>query len=82
MQNTEVATQQTARPASRMDTAYKAALALWLAVNAVQVAVYLAIAAGTGSLDTPWFLWTMAIGGAIVATLRYARTHPISTWIK
>jgi hypothetical protein len=65
-----------------LDIAYRAAVALWVGVTAVQLVVYLALAAADGSLDTPWFLWSTGAGALIVAGLRYARTHPVSTWLK
>lgn len=67
---------------SALDIAYRAAVALWLGVSAVQLVVYLAVAAGTGSLDSPWFLWWTVVGGLVVAGLRYARTHPAATWFR
>jgi len=63
------------RGGSALDIVYRAAVALWLGIAAVQLVVYLAVAAGTGSLDSPWFLWETVIGGLIVAALRHARTR-------
>ncbi|HEY3686868.1 MAG TPA: hypothetical protein VGL93_27785 [Streptosporangiaceae bacterium] len=73
-------TGRTSAPA--LDTAYRAAVALWVGVSAVQLVVYLALAAADGSLDAPWFLWSTGAGALIVGGLRYARTHPVRTWLK
>jgi hypothetical protein len=65
-----------------LDIAYRAAVALWIGISAVQLVVYLTLAAADGSLDAPWFLWSTGAGALIVAGLRYARTHPVRTWLK
>ena len=82
MQNTGTVAVPAERGRSALDIAYRAAVALWVGIAAVQFVVYLAIAAGTGTLDAPWFLWEVAGGALIVGGLRYARTHPVSTWLK
>ena len=49
----------------------RAATASWLAVSAVNLAVWLLIAVIGGHVDQPWFLWAFAAGGVVVAVLRF-----------
>lgn len=56
-------------PPQGLTTALGVATALWLAMTVVQIVVWIALAAGTGSLDTPWWLYSTVGGGAVVGVL-------------
>lgn len=49
--------------------ALRVASAIWIAMTAVQIVVWLAIGVGTGGLDVPWWLYSSVGGGVVVAVL-------------
>jgi hypothetical protein len=50
------------------------ATAAWLTATGVQVAVWFVICVATGSIDTPWWLWTLFGGGLVIGVLRLLDT--------
>lgn len=60
----------------RLHGASRVATGLWLAVSAVNLVVWLMVTIISGSVDGPWFLWSVAAGGVVVLGLRFAdRTY-------
>ena len=47
----------------------RVASALWLAVNGVELVVWVLVSLISGTWDDPWWLWTLLGGGAVVAGL-------------
>lgn len=50
-------------------TARSVALLVWLGASGVQLAVWVLICAIGQRLASPWWLWTVGLGGLVVAVL-------------
>ncbi|SEF18080.1 DUF1707 domain-containing protein [Jiangella alba] len=50
-------------------TALRVAAVGWIAMTAVQIVVWLAVAVGTGGLDAPWWLYSTVGGAGVVGAL-------------
>jgi hypothetical protein len=46
--------------------------AVWLAVLLVELAVWLMICVISGNLESPWWLWSVLVGGVIVGGFHLA----------
>lgn len=53
-------------PTDRLTLATRVLTAVWLAVLLVELGVWLAICVIGGDLVSPWWLWTVLVGGVIV----------------
>jgi hypothetical protein len=60
------------KPADKLTMVTRALLAIWLGVVLVEVGVWLAIWIFSGDLEAPWFLWSVLVGGVIVAGFHLA----------
>lgn len=64
------------RPADRLTLLRRALTALWLAVSMIEFAVWIMICLIGGEFQSPWWLWTVGVGGLVVGGLWLATTKP------
>ena len=54
------------KPADRLTMVTRILTALWLGLVLVEFGVWLAICVIGGDLESPWWLWTVLVGGVVV----------------
>jgi hypothetical protein len=65
------------KPGSKLTMVTRILAAVWLGVVLVEVGVWLAIWIISGDLESPWFLWSVLVGGAVVGGFHLAsRNRP------
>jgi hypothetical protein len=60
------------RPADKLTMTARVLTALWLGVVLVEVVIWLAICVIGGNLESPWWLWSVLVGGVVVGGVRLA----------
>ena len=53
-------------PADRLTMITRILTAIWLGLVLVELGVWLAICVISGDLESPWWLWTVLVGGVVV----------------
>jgi hypothetical protein len=59
-------------PTDKLTLASRVLTAVWLAVVLVELAVWLVICVISGDLQSPWWLWSVLVGGIIVGGFHLA----------
>jgi hypothetical protein len=58
------------QPADKLTRTARILTAAWLAVLLVELAIWLVICVVSGDLESPWWLWTVLVGGVVVGGFR------------
>lgn len=59
-------------PTDKLTLTGRILTAVWLAVVLVELAVWLMICVFSGNLESPWWLWSVLVGGVIVGGFHLA----------
>jgi hypothetical protein len=60
------------KPTDKLTLTGRVLTAVWLAVVLVEVAVWLVVCVVSGDLESPWWLWSVLVGGVIVGGFHLA----------
>jgi hypothetical protein len=64
------------RPADRLTMVGRVLTALWLAVCLIELGVWTMICVIGGEFQSPWWLWTVGVGGAVVGGFWLVTNRP------
>jgi hypothetical protein len=59
-------------PTDKLTLTKRILTAVWLAVVLVELAVWLVICVISGDLESPWWLWSVLVGGGVVGGFHLA----------